>query len=113
MRILGALILLVSLNFSAQTVYRTPSGSKYHLGSCRMVKNVSAKLSVESAQRNGLLPCGICRPPFRSGFGIMSAPQKKPAGTNAANRCRGITKSGTRCKRNTRIGNDYCFQHLP
>ncbi len=41
-------ILLISLLFCVfyihgQDLYKTPSGEKYHLGSCRMVKNVSKK----------------------------------------------------------------------
>ena len=27
--------------------------------------------------------------------------------------CKGLTKSGTRCKHMTRIANGYCFQHQP
>ena len=106
------LLLIFSVGFSAQTVYKTPSGSKYHLSNCRMVKNVSAAVSVSHAQQQGLSPCKICRPSFTPGLGIMST-SKKPAGINSGNRCPAITKAGTRCKRNTRIGNNFCFQHLP
>lgn len=100
------------MNLSAQTVYRTPSGQKYHLSNCRMVKNVSSKSSVEDAVKDGLSPCKICRPPFRSTSGIVASP-KKTSGESTKNRCHGITKSGTRCKHFTSIGNNFCFQHLP
>ena len=43
------LILFFSLNLNAQTVYKTPSGSKYHMSSCRMVKNVSSGVSLSKA----------------------------------------------------------------
>lgn len=113
MRFLVSIVLFCSINIFSQTVYKTPSGSKYHLSSCRMVKNVSSQLSVSKAGELGLLPCKICQPPRSSVLGIASSPSKKTNGVNASNRCKGTTKVGARCKRNTRIGNDYCFQHLP
>lgn len=112
MKFLSALLLLLALNISAQTVYKTPTGSKYHLADCRMVKNVSSSISIEKALKEGMEPCKICKPPFRQVLGIVSKP-KKTAGQNSANRCFAITKAGTRCKRNTSIGNNFCFQHLP
>lgn len=112
MKFLSVFLLLFALTISAQTVYKTPSGSKYHLSSCRMVKNVSSSLSIEKALKQGLEPCKICKPPFRQGLGIVSKP-KKTAGQNSANRCFAITKAGTRCTRNTSIGNNFCFQHMP
>ena len=106
------LFVLFSLNASAQTVYKTPSGNKYHLASCRMVKNVSSATSIEKAASMGLSPCKICKPPFKSRMGVMSAP-KKAKGVNGLTQCKGRTKQGRRCSRKTRIGNDYCFQHIP
>ena len=106
------IVLFFSINLSAQTVYKTPSGTKYHLASCRMVKNVSSHLDVDKALRAGLSPCKICRPPFRQPLGIISKPKKTP-GVNSTNRCPATTKKGLRCKRNTQIGNNFCFQHLP
>jgi len=112
MRYLVSILLFISLSISGQTVYRTPSGSKYHLSSCRMVKNVSSALDVKNALGQGLQPCKICNPPTTTTYGIVSQP-KKVNGTNKGNQCLGITKAGTRCKHYTRIGNDYCFQHMP
>ncbi|MBA5246195.1 hypothetical protein H1R16_12120 [Marnyiella aurantia] len=103
--------LLSGLSLTAQNVYKTPSGLKYHLASCRMVKNVSAVTSIQNALRAGLDPCKICRPPSAKISAEISA-SRKVAGTNVASRCRGTTKAGARCKRTTRIGNDYCFQHV-
>ncbi len=104
--------LLFSTSLFAQTVYKTPSGGKYHLSNCRMVKNVSGAISLDKALRNGLTACKICRPPFRQTLGLVSKP-KKVAGINSVNRCYAKTQKGLRCKRNTQIGNNYCFQHLP
>lgn len=47
--LLIALLLLTSAT-NAQKIYKTPSGVKYHLGSCRMVQNVSEEISFEEAQ---------------------------------------------------------------
>lgn len=105
-------ILILSVNLSAQPVYKTPSGSKYHLSSCRMVKNVSSSLSLNIALQSGRTSCGICRPPVRQTLGIISKP-KKTAGVNSENQCYGKTQKGLRCKRTTRIGNNFCFQHIP
>lgn len=111
MKVFTFLLILFWSGTFAQTVYRTPSGTKYHLGSCRMVKNVSNSLSISKARNIGLAPCGICHPPSGTVYGLIS-PTKKVQGTNAKNRCRGTTKKGTRCKHYTAIGNDYCYQHL-
>ena len=105
-------LLVFSLGLTAQTVYKTPSGSKYHLAECRMVKNVSSSLTLDKVLRSGLTPCKICRPPFQRTLGIVSVPKKTP-GVNSVNRCSARTKAGTRCKRNTKIGNNFCFQHVP
>lgn len=79
-------VFFISIGISAQTVYKTPSGEKYHLSTCRMVKNVSSQLSLDKALRSGLSPCKICNPPFRPTLGIISKP-KKTAGVNSQNQC--------------------------
>lgn len=112
MKYISLLILFLSINLYSQAVYKTPSGKKYHLRSCRMVKNVSTLLSVGSATSKGLEPCKICKPPQISSQGLLKVPSKAK-GINNLSRCKGKTKLGRRCKRKTRIGNDYCFQHLP
>lgn len=112
MKFLISILLFLSVSASGQTVYRTPSGTKYHLSSCRMVKNVSSALDISKALESGLLPCKICSPPQAAVYGLISKP-KKVNGTNKGNQCLGMTKAGTRCRHYTRIGNDYCFQHEP
>lgn len=98
---------------NAQTVYKTPSGAKYHLSSCRMVENVSSKLSVEKALQLGLLPCKICKPPIRNMQSIASTPKSTNGTSSSTVQCRGTTKAGNRCKHRTNIGNGFCFQHQP
>ena len=104
-------ILLFSLVAQSQTVYKTPSGKKYHLASCRMVNNVSQKLTLQQAINLGLTACKICEPPIASQSNLHS--QKQAKGESSTVQCKGKTKAGTRCKHKTSIANGYCFQHNP
>lgn len=108
------LLLILITGFAAtgkcQDVYKTPSGNKYHLASCHMVKNVSEKITVEKAVELGLEPCKICKP------ATVTPPtdnKNKAQGQNVTVQCKGYTKAGTRCRHKTSIGNGYCFQHQP
>lgn len=103
-------LVLLSISLKAQTVYKTPSGAKYHLATCRMVKNVSERLSVSEAVKLGLEPCKICLPQNIITT-VISA--NKAQGQNTTVQCKGLTKAGNRCKHMTSIGNGYCYQHQP
>jgi len=104
------ILLLLTASLKAQTVYKTPSGAKYHTANCHMVKNVSEAISLSTATELGLQPCKICKPASASQNLVSS----KPQGTGTATtQCSGFTKAGTRCKHMTRIANGYCFQHQP
>ncbi|MBK8610472.1 MAG: hypothetical protein IPL84_11185 [Chitinophagaceae bacterium] len=106
-----AFLLALSTFGESQTVFKTPSGAKYHLASCRMVNNVSKELSVSEAIQLGLEPCKICKPPILQMSSATS--QKKANGQSNTVQCRGVTKAGNRCKHMTSIANGYCFQHNP
>ena len=108
--IIFLLAILYTISANAQTVYKTPSGAKYHLATCRMVKNVSEELTIAKALELGLEPCKICNPPMASG---TIQPQKNAQGENSTVQCKGLTKAGTRCKHMTSIANGYCYQHQP
>lgn len=103
--------LLIPITFNAQSVFKTPSGKKYHLGTCRMLNNVSQEISLSTAVELGLEPCKICNP----GFGNISTnePIKHPSGEKNTVQCKAMTKSGMRCRHMTSIANGYCFQHNP
>ncbi len=103
-------ILLLSISLKGQSVYKTPSGAKYHLATCRMVKNVSEQITVEQARELGLQPCKICKPQNIYASGTSG---NKAQGQGLTVQCKGFTKTGTRCKHMTRIANGYCFQHQP
>ena len=104
-------VFVSGVTLHAQTVYKTPSGKKYYLASCHMVKNVSEAIDVKNAIEIGLEPCKICKPATVSSQPIIA---KKPQGQGkTTTRCLGYTKAGTRCKHMTSIANGYCYQHQP
>lgn len=110
--LLTILVFAIPFVINAQTVYKTPSGEKYHTANCRMVKNVSQAIPLKTVAQYGLDPCKICKPAVLAKTNSLSL-IKKPAGEDATKQCKGKTKKGTRCKHMTSIGNGYCFQHQP
>jgi hypothetical protein len=108
--ILSVVFISITLAGSTQSVYKTPSGEKYHLESCRMAKNVSKKISLAEALESGLEPCKICKPPVSNQLPSYS---NKAKGESTTTQCKGITKAGTRCKHMTNIADGYCYQHRP
>jgi hypothetical protein len=115
---IAVLWLVMSWSVNAQTVYKTPSGEKYHTATCRYVKNVSEKIEVSSAQQQGLSPCSMCKPPIgtatqsdKASSQTLGLKSNEAQGESKATQCAGKTKSGARCKRTTRNSNGYCFQH--
>lgn len=104
------ILLLLSVSLKAQTVYKTPSGAKYHLANCHMVKNVSEAISLEKAAELGLEPCKLCRPQSTT---VQPLINKKAQGKGDTRQCMSLTKAGTRCQHMTAIANGYCYQHQP
>ena len=43
-------------------VFRTTTGKKYHLGSCRYLSKSKIPITLKEAQESGLGPCGVCKP---------------------------------------------------
>ncbi|MGV6943687.1 DUF5763 domain-containing protein [Sphingobacterium kyonggiense] len=112
--------LLFVSKISAQTVYKTPSGKKYHTATCRYVKNVSNGMTVNEALRIGLEPCTQCNPNNSSANRLVNTTNSRGLGIRSneaqgtlqvAVQCKGKTKAGARCKRKTKNKNGYCFQH--
>lgn len=107
---LTLILLVTTVQLNSQTIYKTPSGSKYHLASCRMVENVSKKI-VDPKSTN-LTPCSFCKPPSTSNLVSSLTSEDKSSGRAKTTQCKGIAKStGRRCKHMTSIGNGYCYQH--
>lgn len=113
MRILTLVILLIAgLTVSAQNIYKTPTGTKYHLSSCRMVENVSNKLVNQADwSKLKLEPCKICKPPLQHNIFRGNSQSNKAVGQASSVRCQGKTQKKTRCKHMTRLANGYCYQH--
>ncbi len=109
--IITLLLILFPFTLTAQTVFKTPSGAKYHLAGCRMVRNVSEEISITKAKELGLQPCKICNP--ANIYGSSLTPPHKAQGQDKTVQCKGMTKAGNRCKHMTNIGNGYCYQHQP
>lgn len=110
--IIACFLLIITSKCFSQDVYKTPSGKRYHLSSCRMVENVSRKLvNVEAINTFKLTPCKICKPPAKDQLEKRLTGEDKSVGTSASVRCKGITKKGERCKHQTRLANGYCYQH--
>lgn len=58
------LALMVTLCFgklSAQTVYVTDAGKKYHAKNCSVVKTGKKGIDLAEAKKQGLEPCKICK----------------------------------------------------
>jgi len=111
-KIVTSILLILTIFSYGQDVYKTPSGKKYHLSSCRMVENVSAKLlSTGDVSSYGLSPCKVCKPPTTNSLSNSLSGNNKAQGTSSSTRCLGKTQKGTRCKHMTRIANGYCYQH--
>lgn len=105
-----ALLLCCFITYG-QDLYKTPSGKRYHLSTCKMVENVSTKIVVESdISKYQLEPCKICKPPYFIGFNSFTNSDKS-VGQSKGVQCKAITKAGTRCKHYTKLANGYCYQH--
>jgi hypothetical protein len=103
------------------TVYVTPTGSRYHLPTCRHAATGSAT-PLSTAART-LQPCKLCNPP--AAVASTAAPTSSPTPVaapsassprpttrpTASGQCSATTQKGTRCKRTAKSGSAYCWQH--
>lgn len=126
MKLARVIFLFISIGFisqvSAQTVYTTKTGEKYHKDNCRFLKYSKTKTTIKKARSLGYLACKICKPTesnTNSSGNTVSAinPKKNNTTPNSspkkaiATRCTGKTKKGLRCKRKTKNSNGRCYQH--
>jgi len=104
------LFALAGTNVSAQTVYITKSGKKYHTESCRYLSSSKYSIELNEAIQKGCGPCSVCRPPVA---GTSSPQRTTPSGNKrtVSVQCAATTKAGSRCKRMTYSSNGYCWQH--
>ena len=115
-----ALILLFIAFASAQTVYITKTGAKYHSAGCSYLKKSSTPIELKDAIDRGYTACSRCNPggseTIQSKTEVKSdntekvTTEKKKTETTKT-RCIAITKKGTQCKRWAEVGSNYCWQH--
>lgn len=113
-------LLLLAFICQAQTVYKTKTGSKYHVQTCHYLKSY-IQTTVAEAQAEGLSPCSVCSPSARSSSNSLNAYQNSESGkslntyssstSTESVQCSGTTKAGARCKRKTTSSNGRCYQH--
>lgn len=127
MNALKLILFIVALNFSAsvsaQEVYTTKTGEKYHKSTCRYLKYSKHKIKLDKAIELGYDPCSVCKPSRsnKSSSNSASLSSSNSSSSNSkttssskkatATQCIGKTKAGARCKRKTKNANGRCYQH--
>jgi len=124
MKVLRVLLFVISIvcatNVSAQTVYTTKTGTKYHKNNCRYLKYSKKELKIKEAKSLGYVACKVCKPSAdnstdkkedASNSITTSSSKKKMVKKAKATQCTGKTKAGKRCKRMTKSLTGRCYQH--
>jgi micrococcal nuclease len=60
-----AVLLLAAVVLSAQTVYITKTGAKYHTSICRYLSKSKIAIDLADAIARGYTACSVCRPPSK------------------------------------------------
>ena len=112
-KLIGFIFLFAALNLSAQTVYVTDTGEKYHRDACRYLAKSKNAIELSEAISQGYGACKICKPPQSVSKKAEVKEEKAPHYNRNAtsSQCTGTTKKGTRCKRMTTSSNGKCYQH--
>lgn len=128
MNALKLILFIVALNFasnvSAQEVYTTKTGEKYHKSTCRYLKYSKYKITLDKAIELGYEACSVCKPSSKvnksssnsaslsnSNSSSSSSKTTSSSKKSTATQCTGKTKAGVRCKRRTKNANGRCYQH--
>lgn len=117
MKPLRILLIILSFTFvnaiSAQTVYTTKTGEKYHKSNCKYLKYSKKEYKLEKAIALGFSACSVCKP--NKNNTVSKSSNLNTTSGNAskatASQCTGKTKAGKRCKRKTKSANGRCYQH--
>ncbi|MES2130954.1 MAG: hypothetical protein V4506_01315 [Bacteroidota bacterium] len=108
---------LLSAYVSAQTVYVSKTGQKYHNENCRTITHNKTAIELSDALGKGLEACKVCKPTQTLGTakkqtitkGSIIPVSESIHATSA--QCTAKTKAGSRCKRSTASSNGLCWQH--
>ncbi len=108
------LALLYSDVCLSQTVYKTPSGEKYHTKHCRHIENTNHNMTMtEAITKYGLSPCSQCNPPYNPSLTVSKSSVNDDYKCESQ-QCKGYAKTTkTRCRHSTRNCNGYCANHDP
>ena len=90
------LMAMTALRASAQTVYASEKGEKYHTADCNLSGDASS-MTLDAAKKAKKTPCAVCKP--NDHFKDQTV------------RCKGKTADGTQCKRMTASKGGKCCQH--
>jgi len=122
MKALKVILVILSIIFvsavSAQDVYTTKTGEKYHKNTCRYLKDSKYKVDLKKVIELGYEACKVCKPPssvskLTSNSSSLATRNNKTTSSKKyiATQCTGKTKAGQRCKRMTKNANGRCYQH--
>ncbi|MBV7268026.1 hypothetical protein [Winogradskyella luteola] len=115
------LYIIFSLGYciSAQTVYTTKTGEKYHKSNCHYLKYSKKEIKLDKAKALGFSACKVCKPTESNtkkksnNTSLTSKKESKTATSKkvVASQCTGKTKAGKQCKRKTKNASGRCYQH--
>lgn len=101
---------------SAQTVYITNTGEKYHISGCRYLHKSKISIELSDALAQGYTACKVCRPTqtIKTKKEPVTESRDETIDTStkvSSSQCSATTKSGARCKRLTKSSSGKCWQH--
>ncbi|WP_242156371.1 hypothetical protein [Aestuariivivens sediminis] len=113
-KVIFVLVFIMTVSLSAQTVFTTKTGEKYHKSTCHYLKYSKKEITLEKAKELNYMACSVCKP----GHSKTEITTKASSLTNTssikkttATQCTGKTQSGRRCKRMTKNSSGRCYQH--
>tara|TARA_R110002050_G_scaffold202806_1_gene338017 strand:- start:17717 stop:18076 length:360 start_codon:yes stop_codon:yes gene_type:complete len=119
MKIIKIVLFIFSIafvsNITAQNVYTTKTGEKYHKSSCKYLKYSKKEITLKKAKLLGYSACAVCKPTGKNTQVKTTSTKSSLLNTQTqkttATQCTSKTKTGTRCKRKTKNANGKCYQH--
>lgn len=111
---------VISYNITAQNVYTTKTGEKYHKETCHYLKYSRKEYTLKRALELGFTACAVCKPNKNTSVSNssritstsrLSHSRQSATSKVTATQCTGKTKSGARCKRKVKNASGRCYQH--
>jgi hypothetical protein len=121
LKVLFLALISSGLQVSAQTVYITKTGEKYHTESCRHLSKSAYSISLADAKEKGYTACKVCKPTGKVSTTPKEGTNKsqkpiyqaspKASQSTTSKQCSALTQSGKRCSRMTKDASGKCWQH--